>query len=692
MKILNLKFYVIFIIFFGITYNVNSQTASQENDMAWSNISDGKPGIWNKTGKQVSCDVKFADLNYVGVQFVGKATCVIAENDAAAKNACNNKGRVINPGNPQYQSSIAGTRGTNPKGYYYCVGTDIRNDKRYACDTIAPNESIYKREEGQIEFKWVAASKGTDGDCRCGLKGAPELGFRDCDQGLPRFPDMCAPLGLAKASDEEFMEMTLKQDPKASASCGPMACKCSDGRVFDVRIAKDQCAKPAEEPQPQRVSGTVAAPTAPIEDTLDATLKQCVDDWKVAANKCKTVSDEAKNVCGSADDKKNSETSQVLDAASNAYIGSKSGTGAQQECFKGGLIANYTKDLLSKKSDECTTKTDLCTAACKPEEVNKEKNRCHNILQGVIQQRYGGDNPPENKNSQYFSEGDNFANQLMSQGTNVCGEVSTKDKSMIGSALESVGKSLASSVTCMCKLSSGGTGPCDEIVPPSSCEANPSLPGCRQYGAIGVCTPGSSYDAKLCSCQLNPKGAGCPGGSSSGGLSNFASGGNISNGTNGPDIGTPISNLQASGVDSALPGNADEAAGNLKLEPSKGGNAAAGGPGGGSSGGGASSGGAAGDGAPEEEEEKSGIGGLFGAAKSFVSKALGGSKNKGNGNLNDAKKKFDANKFRPIRGVASKSGVGSKNQDIWKMVNTCLYSETCASNSNSFLESPLKHK
>jgi hypothetical protein len=86
------------------------------------------------------------------------------------------------------------------------------------------------------------------------------------------------------------------------------------------------------------------------------------------------------------------------------------------------------------------------------------------------------------------------------------------------------------------------------------------------------------------------------------------------------------------------------------------------------------------------------LAGLFNQAKSFMSKAFGLKKTGPNGNLEPVKKSIDVNKFRPIRGLASKYPVGTKHMDIWKMVNTCLYAETCSSNSNSYLDSPLKHK
>ncbi|MBY0554600.1 hypothetical protein K2P97_08730 [bacterium] len=670
---------------------------SQVNDVAWTEVGSKVPYV-GKNGKTIDCKVKFADLDYVGLKFVGEATCVAANNDSEARKACKASGLWINPGNPQYQKIIAGTRDSNPEGYYYCAKPNMRNKKVFACKNVAPKESIYLDTDRNVVFKWEP-SAGTDGDCFCGQQGNASS-FRECAQELPVFADQCQPKGFTTASLSEINAMT---DEKARdlALCS-IACKCQDGRIFPIGSVAEKCKEPPMPPpvEPTNVAATVDAPrpppptAAPVEDTLDANLKTCVDTWKENANKCKVASEEAKKECKGEDKTKKEaqdETAKVVDAANKAYVSSKTGSGAQQECFTGGVIASFANDLLNQKSDVCESSSTACTSACNIEDLNKERQRCHGILTDVVRTRYGGDEPPDsNRNSNYFTEGERVVNEVTTQGNAICGEINKNEKSMISSALEGVGKSMAASMTCMCKLSSGATGPCDKIVPPSNCTSNPDLPGCKQYGAIGVCTPGSTYDAKLCSCQLNPKGAGCPDGEKSGGLSNFATGGDLKGATGDFAVANPVSDLKPGPADLGGLKPEDGPASNLKLEPSKGGNSPSVGGGGGPSGG---PGGGEPAAEPGAEEEKSGLSGLFGAAKTFVSNAFNSKKASGNGNLKgDPKSKFDASKFRPVRGVAGKSGVGSRNQDIWRMVNTCLYSETCSSNSNSFLESPLKHK
>lgn len=698
MKTLIKQLSIFYVLLFLLT-PLSVVAQSQVNDVAWETWRTKAPP---KDQPPINCAVKFAELDYVGVKFTGEAICVAASDEKEASQRCPSGTYYINPGNPQYQKKINGTRSRNPDGYYYCAKGTTRNKKYEACVNIAPKESEYVSRDPKVVFEWRKGAGATsDGDCYCGQRGSA-TGFRECAQEMPMFEDRCKSIGLTSPNMDDFNKIQ-DQKERDRLSC-TLSCKCNDGRIFDLGAAEAKCKEEPVPPTPPKdVAATVEAPKPPppparpasVDDTLDAALKSCVDTWKDNAKKCKDASELAKSECRSQDKSKKEaqeETSKVVDAASKAYISSKTGTGAQQECFTGSVIANFTKDLLNQTSENCGTSSSACTTACNIDDLNKERQRCHGLLTEVIRTRYAGEPPDSNANSNYFTEGERTVNEVTTQGAAICGEAGKKDKSMIEAALTGVGKSMAASVSCMCKLSSGATGSCDQIVPPSNCTTNPDLPGCRQYTALGVCTPGSGYDAKLCSCQLNPKGAGCPGGEVSGGLSNFATGANLNPQTGDVAVGTPVgSELKPGVADLSGAQPTDGPAGNLKLEPSK-----SGGPGNNASGGGPGGGGPGGGDVPPEatpEEEKTGIGGLFGAAKTFVSNAFKSKKSSGNGNLNDdPKSKFDASKFRPIRGVAGKSGVGSKNQDIWRMVNTCLYSETCQSNSNSFLESPLKHK
>jgi hypothetical protein len=247
----------------------------------------------------------------------------------------------------------------------------------------------------------------------------------------------------------------------------------------------------------------------------------------------------------------------------------------------------------------------------------------------------------------------------------------------------------------MCKLSSTNTGDCNTIPTISDCNSNPSNPGCGVYGSLDVCTPGYTYNASLCNCQTNPKSAGCPG-YVSGGLANFATGTSLRAGT-GPSAGGGggiSGNLKPSSSDINVSGSDDEVASNAQLSGISG---SAPGGGGGSPGGG---GGGVGGGAPPADPvaaapEEKGLGGLFNQAKSFMSGAFGSKKaDSGNGNIKNSKNPnaADASKFRPSRRVASKSGFGTKNQDIWLMMNRCFVAESCAGNNNNFLDSALKQK
>ena len=75
--------------------------------------------------------------------------------------------------------------------------------------------------------------------------------------------------------------------------------------------------------------------------------------------------------------------------------------------------------------------------------------------------------------------------------------------------------------------------------------------------------------------------------------------------------------------------------------------------------------------AAEPPAEEKGLTGLFNQAKTFFKDSLGAKKAPTTVTKNGKSEKgFDPNKLRPTRNVASKSGIGSKNQDIWKMSNS----------------------
>ena len=197
---------------------------------------------------------------------------------------------------------------------------------------------------------------------------------------------------------------------------------------------------------------------------------------------------------------------------------------------------------------------------------------------------------------------------------------------------------------------------------------------------------------------MNPKAAGCPGAGGTGAGSGFA-GSPISprsadtvsfaslagGGKASPSIDLSGGGLDGSGNSSQVAANARGSGGLGEQAPSVGGGGS-GGSGGGGSGAGtggdplASVDGAGGDGG----------GSLLGQLKTFASRMMGSGKDSPNGSVKLKKSAGDSanmDKYRPRR-LASEAGVGSKNMDIWKMMNLCVQGETCKRNVNSYILTP----
>lgn len=640
-----------------------------------------------KNDPDAVCPVLFKDLDYVGVKFDGMARCVKASTDKEALAKCGT--RIINPGNPQYQSVIKEPEGGlnyNKQNFYYCVKDLPVNRKEYACKNLAKTQSRFVKEQPMITFTWIPRTK-TDGDCKCGVKGS-EQKF-SCDQEAPVIAKKCEAIGLKEVSGADYDQMPLE-------SQNAYMCDCLDGRFFDVKIAKASCAEapkpptsPTPTPAPAPSKVTKAYPTL-----ADEAMKACVKSWNDQALLCKTSSDDAKKGCTPAKTKEDKENAAAIDAVKNVYTGSMGNSGMQQECFTAGLAASGAKTYFGSSKDTCDASVAACTSACNEDTLEAMKKACYDKI--ITEEQYELGNGDASPNAILFSQTEAAVRELTEGATKVCTEDAKKGQSMLGSLLSGVGDALASSLQCMCQTSSGA-GNCAAIPTPGACDLNPNLAGCGSYGGLAVCTPGGGYDAKLCSCQLNPKETGCPGGVASGGLSNFASPSIKSNGiSDGAGPTTLAGGLKAAGAFPDLPrgANDDSSGGSgLALGASPAGGPGGGGVGGGGGGGGGASGGGEPPAAAEAVAEEKGLGGLFNQAKTFFKDALGSKKTPTAATKNGKSEKgFDPNKLRPTRGLASKNGIGSKNQDIWKMSNSCMYAETCPRNMNSFLEAPLKQK
>ena len=596
-------------------------------------------------------------LDFAGTKFTGKYKCVDAKTDQEAQFKCPGQ-LFVNPGNPNYGLKIPGGSLTeNPAGFYYCVQKFPKengvtsNDKATMCSNSPLRPEPYYA-------KWYphkdAGKAGTgvmkgDGNCMCLSEG-----------------------NLIDCARTENVVMGPPAPPPAEVQA--------------------EAVKP-----PTAAAATASATTAVSANDPDPKFKECVDKWIEKANKCKAAAETAVHSCDEAD-KKNNDTNSMIGATAgvtgmlgNIAVAGNQANGSMQECFKSGVMANTAASTINGMRENCSRDYTGCKADCdgstKVSDIEKD---CPAKIGKTIADIRGDTGP----NGTYYRGNLDTIKEGFSEGTSTCSVKAKEKQNILGSLFDGVGKALTASLTCVCQLTNAG-GDCTKIPSVEDCAAIPAPAGCNGYAAIDMCTPGSvAYDAKGCSCGQNPSAPGCSG-SSMNTVASFA----------GPPINSPGSNFaggvtmgagggggggRAPDLGNLNPGDPGSEGFDLGAQRAQGAATVTGGSGGGGGGGGGGNGDAnSGAGAPAPEEEK-GIGGIFSQAKSFMSNALGLGKGKpSTASGNGAANKFDANKYRPLRGLAGvKGGLGSRNMDIWKMMNSCTSGDTCKSNENNYIVGP----
>jgi hypothetical protein len=658
--------------------------SAEVNALPWPSITSISSFV-QRASVDSNCSLSFDSLSYVGVKFdrnLGRGCFKESLGSRFASGWCKGAGGISGSAIRYNNSEFNEAPSSSNDGYYMCSATAAVNIKKLICQTRADRESSFNdpaiARDARVRFHWVDKNNGADGNCLCsitvaGIESQPQR----CDQRLPFAAH----------------ELTAAAQPRVG-----------------VAAAAPNTTNPAAAPAAAPTPAAAAAAQAPGESTATPELEACIQEAKRDSEECNSINEEVRKVCSeeAADGR---EIRNVINAGKGAYVASKSGSGAQQECFKVGVLASGSLELIKAAKDKCDITEKACNLKCDIKNADEFEKKCKPIA-GT-----GAANL-----ALYTREYDKIS-KTYRDGTADCKDVSDVNggQRKLSELLSGVGNSLQASMNCMCRLSNGGSNlmtnnatgrnqdSCN-IPNPADCSVDPTLAGCNAYVGISVCTPGSGYDAKLCSCQTNPKGAGCPGGGLSGNLVGFASGANINTAAGGgvggdAGFGSLAGNLKASGdVDlSGVSGGDPMAAGNLKLEETKTDTANSAFGGGGTGGGGSGSGGEGG-GDPtayntgyEESTKLFGINGLFNQAKSFMS-GFGGSGNRKNNNAaaTDLKNVSGANKkptikmdqFRPRGMAASDSDLGRKNMDIWRMMNMCTSGENCKSNVNNYILEP----
>lgn len=600
-------------------------------------------------------------LEFVGQHFEGSASlpvyCIPANTDGDAMRLCGNDDRgggytAVNPGNPQYITPNLGNgnnRTENTLGYYYCVPKRL-NSKAAMCRDA--------QREG-YEFEWQSAQSGSgrDGDCMCRRTNVPNSAWS------------------LECADEDTAPAETAATP----------------------TPPDTPDEPAQ-----------AAATTSGDNTRSNAFVSCVQSAAASALRCKNNAEVARRICDSQNNQSTSgQVGDALGAVGSVYAQANANSGTQANCFKAGLIANGARMALNPTSESCQESIEGCSV-CGEDKYDEFRQQCLTILQQtqnktIEQLMVEAPNSPE---VTAWNENESTIRNNYSEGLSIC-QAGRDNQNKLNQLLTGLGNALQQSLVCACQTSSSALGTtavpgtpqqaqnsnCATAIPnPDDCATNPSLPNCNLYGSMNVCTPGAGYDAAACNCQMNPRSAGCPGATTGDGVSNFAGAGlnakpgdTVSFGALAGGGGRGGSSVDLSTPDDPAAlnfgGAGDNKGGRERLPMVSG------------AGGGSAAGGGGGTGAAPEEgvaaAPSSGLGGLMNQLKTGYARLMGG-KATTNGNIRVNKKPGaggDLSKFRP-RGLASSSGVGSKNMDIWRMMNMCVQGDTCKRNVNNYITAP----
>jgi hypothetical protein len=642
-------------------------------------------------------------LDYVGLKFDSTGVeCVEGFDDNTAIANCkkkypNGNFRVINPGNPQYTEELSfaangksGSLSKNALGFYLCYPGN-KNDKKAMCQRLKsnPSESDYNNslsptDKNFVNFEWIPS--GSDGDCKCSFPNDKNKSATfNCSQTKPVNPESVA------GSGEDFKKKCEEKLAGTYSVDGP-SCFCKEGTkiIGSVNVYEDiKCENKA--------NPTTKTPDA---DKPSQKMVECINKWKKISENCNSSAAKANVRC----DPVNQDNPEVDNAMkipgqiASTFAQANAGKGMASECLKAGIISNSTDIAMKTMKESCDEESKICNDNCGEEKPKEFYNECKQLLadESKIQ---GDDEGDGNANQKYLAANQDEINKNFINGTPICKVDAKKKSGLFNDLLNGLAKSLRAGAICSCQMAASIAGQsavgCSSIPPVDVCKENPSLEICKQgYGIIDICSIGSkdySYDG--CKCQGDPKAPGC---------SAFVSARPNNSGFAGPDAKMPSAggagigpatgggsgnggplglNLSSPKEDDASNGAKANAAGPGYLGGAPGGGA--GGGGGGSGGGGD---GGPGEGAKEADGGSGNSGGIFGQAKSFMGNLFGGGKSNAVGGKATANK-IDTDKFKPkgSRGVAGNSAFGSKNMDIWLMMNNRYDNEA---NQNTFISAP----
>lgn len=506
-----------------------------------------------------------------------------------------------------------------------------------------------------------------------------------CYQNDKGVKDACGFNDLAHQTNSNCDEVDgMVPDGKGSCMCdssknfvdsGKNACVCKD----DYEKKAGVCEKKTDTAR--------KTPTTPAPEGVSPEMARCVTEWKEKASKCESSGGEAKKRC----DQSNTDNKEVKEAAAipsqiaGQFVNAKSGSGMVSECIRAGAIAGTSKIAMDQMATSCESEYKTCTKTCYADGIQAQTamyNECSKFFGAPDETGEG------NANQKHYMSNEGAIVKTFADGAKTCHQDAAQNKGILNDVLNGLASALLAGQQCACQLTTANTSTCTHLPTSEECAANPALAGCPAVTAIDICTSGSpNYSALGCKCQTNNTLEGCAGFvAANPGLNGFA-GSDVSTSKGGSTagIGSPSSGGAGIGGLGDLSGQKTPDAA-LAAKPTGGVPSFGGGSGGGGGGGGGSAPGGGGEpaAAAHDGDEKTGLGGIFGQAKSMVGSLLGGGGSNKPGGALGGKNAPDMNRFKPngFRGVASDT-FGGKNMEIWHMIN-----ERYDYNDSTFLTSP----
>lgn len=646
-----------------------------------------------------------------GLRNPERAVCIPVGNDADARRR---GGRYINPANPEYENGVVAEGATqqfNPLGYYLqipgrnSIGAQI-NSKREMCST--PDLSRVTLPAGVTtaqlrnfimprfqDYPATIPGRGEvpDGVCMCQVRtlSNPEGTPMNCANLRGETLSAMGGVTMATGSSGQMIAR-----PAAASTTEDGFTAFANGAAQTLanlnRLAAggERSAPAAAAATGQPVTPAAASPTTTVT-SAQATVIQCINSELANSSTCRRNSSTARDRCRQVNQENRpmDAIGGVLGAGADMNTMMRAGTGAQGNCMRASMMAMGAREMISSMGEKCDADVGACKESCKEDSYDMFIERCfsnNNISLESLQNR-----PETDPVLTAYREHNPTIRDNYSVGVNVCYRDLPQAQSDYGNLMTGLGNSLQASMQCACQTSNAAGADCQAVPNINNCSTTPGLPGCDVYGPLGACVPGAvGYDAKTCNCLQNPAATGCasaggttPASLFGGNLRAAPAAGGAFVGGGAPAGGTGrASNLDLSSSAESIQANLAGASGTGVTTS-----------GGGSYGSNVSGGGGNGS-APEEAAAagappEAGLSGLFNQAKNAVMNALGKGPNRFN-RLGAKSPAAAANmkKFKPLRGIANSEGMGSRNMDIWKMVNMCANGETCASNRNNYMMAP----